>query len=42
MAKNKKEAAELQEEAANLLQEETLPLEEAKEVFKSGIENNKK
>ena len=42
LAKNKREAAELQEEVANLLEEETLPLEEAKEVFKSGIISNTK
>ena len=42
LARNKREAAELQEEVANLLEEETLPLEEAKEVFKSGIMRNAK
>ena len=42
MAQNKKEAASLQEEAADLLEEEMLPLEEAKEIFKSGIEENTK
>ena len=34
LAKDKREASELQEEVANLLEAETLPLEEAKEVFK--------
>ena len=42
LAKNKRDAFELQEEVANLLQEETLPLEEAKEVFKSGVMSNAK
>ena len=42
LAKNKREASELQEEVANLLEEETLPLEEAKEVFKSGVMGNTK
>ena len=42
MAQNKKEAASLQEEAADLLEEEMLPLEEVKEIFKSGIEGNTK
>ena len=42
MAKNKREAADLQEEAAGLLEDEVLPLEEAKEVFKSGVEGNQK
>ena len=42
LAKNKREASELQEEVANLLEEETLPLEEGKEVFKSGVIGNAK
>ena len=42
LAKNKREASEPQEEVANLLEEETLPLEEAKEVFKSGVMGNAK
>ena len=42
MAQNKKEVAKLQEEAADLLEEEVLPLEEAKEIFKSGIEGSPK
>ena len=42
LAQNKREASELQEEAANLLEDETLPLEEAKEVFKSGVMGNAK
>ena len=42
MAKNKKKAAQLQEEAASLLEDETLPLEEAKEVFQSSIKNNQR
>ena len=42
MAKNKKEAASLQEEAADLLEDKLLPLEEAKEVFKSAVEGNQK
>ena len=42
LAKNKREASELQEEVANLLEEETLPLEEAKEVFKSRVMGNTK
>ena len=42
LAKNKREASELQEEVANLLEEETLPLEEAKEVFKSRVMGNAK
>ena len=42
LAKNKREAFELQEEVANLLEKETLPLEEAKEVFKSGVMGNAK
>ena len=42
LAKNKREAASLQEEAADLLENKLLPLEEAKEVFKSGVESNQK
>ena len=42
LTKNKREASKLQEEVANLLEEEKLPLEEAKEVFKSGVMSNAK
>ena len=40
LAKNKKELASLMEEAGSLLEEDLLPLDEAKEVFKSGIDSN--
>ena len=42
LARNKKVAADVQVEAAALLEEEVLPLEEAQEVFKSGIMGNLK
>ena len=40
LARNKKDLAKLMEEAGDLLEEDVLPLEEAKEVFKSGIDSN--
>ena len=40
LARNKKDLAKLMEEAGDLLEEDLLPLEEAKEVFKSGIDSN--
>ena len=42
MARNKRDLAKLMEEAGDLLEEDLLPLEEAKEVFKSGIDSNTK
>ena len=42
LARNKKDLAKLMEEAGDLLEEDVLPLEEAKEVFKSGIDSNTK
>ena len=42
LAKNKREGSELPEEAANLLEEETLSLDQAKEIFKSGVMGNAK
>ena len=42
MARNKRDLVKLMEEAGDLLEEDLLPLEEAKEVFKSGIDSNTK
>ena len=42
LARNKKDLAKLMEEAGDLLEEDVLPLEEVKEVFKSGIDSNTK
>ena len=42
LARNKRDLAKLMEEAGDLLEEDLLPLEEAKEVFKSGIDSNTK
>ena len=41
LARNKRDLANLMEEAGDLLEEDLLSLEEAKEVFKSGIDSNK-
>ena len=40
LAKNKRELATLMQEAGDLLEEDLIPLEEAKEVFKSGMDSN--
>ena len=42
LARNKRDLAKLMEEAGDLLEEDLLPLEEAKEVFTSGIDSNTK
>ena len=40
LAKNKRELVSLMEEAGDLLEENLIPLDEAKKVFKSGIDSN--